>query len=231
MPHVPVGQAPGEPVAVRLAFPRTAHDGSQVLALCVNAPAQQPPGDVERVPPFLNTHNYACSLSSEIVRSVIFDRWESLDLPRSFVVEVPVELDDPEEPAKAGFRGRARMRLTIHPTRPGVSLVASSPPLQDALRLVCDEEIELLELWDADGTKVKDLDQIGTGARGAVSWRLQLFETRPDDVSPGERVLADVAAQLLDSLYAPMIEPTRLTRIEGVTLSARGIVFLRGDLS
>jgi hypothetical protein len=234
MPHVPIGEAPTieEPVAIQLAITRTLADDREVLALCMNAPpAPSGQGDAGSVVPFLTTQNYSCALSFGIVRSVVLDGWKKLPLPDGHTADVQLEIKDPDDPANVAYGGRARIRLTMVPDQPEVSLSVSGPPFGDSLRLVCSVEVQLLEFWDENGDRVDDLGDLAGAERTRFSLRLQLFDEDPGDVSPVSAFLNRIAAQLLRGLYEPTSDPIQLSRIEGVTLSARGVVFLRGNLS
>ena len=228
LPLVPAGFAPEEPVAAEVAVTHTRSDQDEILALCVNAPPGPRPGDAKLIVPFLTSQNYACGLAFEIVRSIIQQRWRSLALPRGFSHEGPFELTDPDDPQRT-IEGRARIRFTLLPTQPTVSLVDSPFPLQDALRLVCEEEVQLLELKDENGDTV-ELGDFAAPVRTPFSWRIQLFDPDPGEAAPATTFLRPLATLILDPLYKPMLEPRDLRGIQGVTLSTRGLVFLRGDL-
>lgn len=230
MPHRPEGTAPIDPVVVSLKATQTASADDEALAMGFNAPAVGPRGDASLISPLLVAHNYACCLSSEIVESIIRTGWENLVLPASFISQGPLQVPDPDNPGEIGFSGRALVRFTVEPAPPRVSLAPSVIEFQDDIRIVCTQEVQLLRLWDEDGTEIEDLDDLAMPVRAPFEWRLQLFSEGPQEESPGGLFLKRLASELLEGFYLPMATPAQLRNVAGAALASKGLVFLRANL-
>jgi hypothetical protein len=227
---LPFGAFQEESVDFQISVTRRQNDSSEVLALCMNVPARGQRGDATSVQPLLSTQNYACSLTVPIIRSIVVEGWNDLSLPKSFATEVPLEVPDPDDPAAVAFRGKARVRMEVQSNTPGVSLSVSARPLQDALKLVIQQEAQLLALWDENGRVVDDLGDLRTPQQTPLSWRIQLFDRGNEENSFAGPFLKEIASELLKRLYAPFVD-MQLSHIDGYTLSTKGVVVVRGQLS
>jgi hypothetical protein len=137
-----------------------------------------------------------------------------------------------EEP----FSGRAQVRFSLLGSIPEVSLVFTEPDLQDALRLVCDHEIQILRLWQ-DGDEITDdirddadQSELLDPASLPLVWNIQLFDPDTDPQTPVKSFLSTVAQKLLGPIYRPTIEQIGMQNIDGVTSKTAGVAIVRGNL-
>jgi hypothetical protein len=208
---------------------------NEVLALCVSVQGGLESINAQSVNSFLGTKSFGYFVTDSVLGPVIRLRWRRLDLPDRFVDELPVDLTNPDDPEQT-FRGRALIRITLQPTEPTPTLVDADGEMSDPLQLLCEQEVQLLNLRDEDNEQVRDIDDLKTPTAIPLVWRIDLFTLNPGPGGIAGAFYKSIATSLLSPLYAPFfgsaaLGATRLRDIDGSSLCTKGWVFVRGEMS
>lgn len=205
-------------------------DGREVLSLCVDAGVGSR-GSPELVQSFLGERNFAYYVSAPVAERVVSARWRSTPGLHTIVSEVPVELAESEN-SEQTQEGLARVRVQLSDSPSTVDVRPSESELGDGLRVVAEQEIRLLNLWDHRGEEITDLGELAEPATLPFVWLIFLFERdpSPEVTGPGKRTLLRLAGELAGPLFRPFVEELSIRRLEGLASSALGAIFVRADL-
>jgi hypothetical protein len=205
-------------------------DGRELLSLCVDAGIGSP-GSPELVQSFLGEENFAYYLSGPVAERVIGTRWRSKPGLRTIVGDVPVELAEAGNPEQT-HEGLARIRLRLADSTSTVDVRPSEGDFGDPLRLVSEQEIQLLNLWDHEGNEITDLGELGQPATQPFVWLIYLFDRdpAPQVTSPAKRALRRLAGELTGPVVRPFVEKLVIQRLSGATSSALGAIVVRAEL-
>jgi hypothetical protein len=220
---------PGPHIQVRPLVLRH-RDGRELLSLCIDAGVGSR-GSPELVQSFLGAQNFAYYLSAPVAKRVVSTRWRSTPGLRTIVSEVPVELAESEN-SEQTEEGLARIRVHLSDSPSTVDVRPSESELGDALRVVAEQEIQLLKLWDQRGDEITDLGELEEPVTLPFAWLIFLFDRDPSPgvTSPGKRTLLRLAGELAGPLFRPFVEELSIRRLEGFASSALGAIFVRAEL-
>jgi hypothetical protein len=225
--------APQQIAALGLPAVRVAHavgrrlDGSEVLSLCFSF-GEDAGGSLASLQPFLGASNFAFFVSLATAAPVVRTRWRLDRAGRTFVGDVPIEM-----PLRAGSEetgeGLVRLRVQLGHTLTEVGLMALESEQGDVLRLACDEEVQILRAWFADGSEVEDLGELGDPATLPLVVNVAPFAAPV----PGEQrdtTFRVFLRQVLEPLARPLVEPFAIRRVSGFSSEALGAVVTRWSL-
>jgi hypothetical protein len=206
------------------------NDGREVLSLCIDAGIGSP-GSPKQVQSFVGDENYAYYVSAPVAERVISTRWRSRPGLRTFVGDIPVDLAESGNPEQT-HQGLARVRVRLEEAMSGVDIRPSESDFGDPLRVIGEQEIKLLNVWDHEGNELTDLGELEEPASLPFVWLIYPFDRDPSPgvTSPGKRRLAKLAAEVTSPLFHPFVEELISRRLRGYTSSALGAIFVRGEL-
>jgi hypothetical protein len=203
--------------------------GVPVLSLCVDIGS--PPSGVPRLlSPFLEHSDFAYAVSINLLGPALKARWDGTSAGLSFVGDVPVELpisEDSEETAT----GRARVYVSIAGVLGDAAFRPSIDYRGDPLRLLSEQTIRLLELWDYRERQITDLGPLGEARTEPFVLPLYLFDEPPaglsQDLHPDfERFIL----KLLTVMVYPLVDRFRIKDVSGFTSSAMQLMLSRWTL-
>jgi hypothetical protein len=199
----------------------------QVLALCLNLGPAAETGDPKLVGPFVGDRTYGYFASLKVIRSVLALRWARTDTPKTLVADVPVLLIL-EDGAEISATARARFTFLDRPT---IDLAPGEWGVPDAIRLMGNYEIELLELRQAgEVVRGRQLGDLRGPEVHPCAIRIHPFEERTLPGGPGSAFLDDIGRRLMQPLYRPTAQSVRIRRLAGETSQAVGAFVLTADL-
>jgi hypothetical protein len=123
--------------------------GNAVLCLCVGL-AGSSEGVIDLVQPLLETSDFAYAASAKLLGYALKARWTVAASGISIIGETQVEL------GTNGETGLAKVMVTFGALT-DVEIVAVADGSGDVLRLLGNQTIQLLELWDQNGNQVTNL--------------------------------------------------------------------------
>ncbi|MGH2941757.1 MAG: hypothetical protein ACRDLN_03140 [Solirubrobacteraceae bacterium] len=205
-------------------------DGRELLSLCVDAGVGSR-GSPELVQSFLGEQNFAYYVSTPVAKRVVSTRWRSTPGLRTIVSEVPVELAESED-SEQTQEGLARIRVHLADSVSTVDIRPSESDVGDALRMVSEQQIRLLNVWDHRGEEITDLGELKEPVTLPFVWLIFLFDRDPTPqvTSPGKTTLLRLAGEVAGPLFRPLVEDLTMRRVEGYASSALGALFVRADL-
>jgi hypothetical protein len=193
-----------------------AHE-SPVLALCVDLGA--PNGVLRLVQPFLTGHDFAYGASVNMLGPALKARWSLKATGLSVIGDVPVELrvsDDSEETAT----GRARVHVVIGNSLDDVAFKASTDHRGDLLRLLSQQTVKLLELWDHEGRRISELGPLAQPQTEPLALPFRFDAVQGDLASQLHPAMKELLLDLLRILVYPLLGPFRIKNISGSASSA-----------
>jgi hypothetical protein len=204
-------------------------DAGQVLTLCVTL-GSETQGAFSLVRSFLVGQHFAYYASDKVFGPMLKGLWRANAVHTPVVSEVPVEMLVEEGSNETGT-GKARVKVTLSDTLTDGAIVATTDPdLGDPLRIVSEQTVELLGLWDPSGRRIRDLGELARPTIQPFTFSLQMFE-RPASV--GHTVqppFQNLFSAMFLPLYFPMIERYQVRRASGFTSSPLRAIVVRWSL-
>ena len=203
-------------------------DGRSLLSLGVNFGSEQQ-GSAAQLQPFLGSSNFAYYVSVSTIAPVLGERWRINAAGRGYVGNVPVQM-----PVSAGSsdtgQGTARVQVNLGAVLGGVSLAPYDGEQGDVVCLACDETVQILQLWYADGSQVSDLGDLGTPATMPFVVNAAPFTPRPPD-EVANAPLRVFVRYVLEPLAFPFAEQFMVYAVDGFASAALGAVVTRWSLA
>ncbi|WP_201387514.1 hypothetical protein [Ktedonobacter sp. SOSP1-85] len=205
-------------------------DKGQVLTFCVSL-GDDSGGVFNMVRSFLSGRDFAYYVSDKVFSAVLAGLWHANAIYTPIVGDVPVEMPIDSNSDETGT-GKARVQVNLSDTLKESSIKASTNnTLGDPLRLVSEQTVQLLALWDPNGKQVTDLGDLAAPAVEPFVLSLQMFDqpvgTQPQ-LQPALQNL--LVAQLLP-MYVPLIEQFTIADIGGFTSSTLHALVVRWNLA
>ena len=204
-------------------------DAGQVLTMCVTL-GNDSHGAFSLVRSFLAGHHFAYFASSKVFAPMLKGLWRANAIRTPVVNDVPVEMPLEEGSEETGT-GKARVKVKLSETLIDAALVASvDPDLGDPLRIIAEQTVELLGLWDPHGHRIEDIGDLATPSTQPFALSLQLFD-RPVSIEHTIKgPLRNLFAAMFLPLYFPMIERYQVRRASGFASSPLHAIVVRWSL-
>jgi hypothetical protein len=191
----------------------------EVLSLIFNF-GSDASGALSQLRPFIGRRNFAFSLAREMLTPILKARWRLGPSAHEIVGNVSLEM-----PLHAGAEetgeGEARIRIRLGAELKAADLSPAFSAHGDLLHLACDQEIELLAAWYANGDAVDDLGALGEPATMPVVLVVSPFgELRPEDAMSGP--MREFLFTLLEPLAMPLVQRFRIHSLDGFLSRALG---------
>ena len=202
-------------------------NGHQVLTLAVNFGADSR-GSVSDLQPFLNGRHFACFASLSTLTPIFRERWRLNPGARDYVGDVQVTMPKSEGSDDTG-QGKVRLHVNLSDSLNAVTLAPFESEQGDVLQLGCDETVQMLRAWYANGSEVSDLGDLGAPATMPFIANNAPFtpaKTAEEENSPIRGFLRYV----LEPLAYPMVERFDLATVDGFASAALGAVVTRWSL-
>jgi hypothetical protein len=205
----------------------------QTQVICIGINIGQSSGDIEAVPPFVGSGNYAAAMSEEIVRLVVQSRWDSAERSvRSLIEDIDYTVSV-EGDTYSGI-GSAYVLATF--TDLDVITLDPGPDesMPNTLRLSGDYEIQMQHLIMEDGTVVPASRLEGdftTPVSQPHTLHILPFSAPADPGSTSAMAdfLNRLGAHLLRSIYLPFPNGGLvLERLAGSVHSPSGVIAMNG---
>lgn len=205
---------------------------AQVFCICGSTGSES--GDLDAVPPFTGSGNYALAAAEDLVAAIVQSRWESARRSMQTTIE---DLDytvtaDGESYSGIGSADVQVSFATLDDVRldPG-----PDEAMPNSLRLQGEYEIRLIRLILEDGTEVPPTSLDGDFTTPAIEpFVLHVLPFSAPADSDGGPVSSDfmnqLGAHLLGSVYLPFPNGgVRLARLAGGVHSPSGVVVMNGS--
>ena len=102
--------------------------------------------------------------------------------------------------------------------------------LGDPLRLVSQQTVQLLALWDPNGKQVEDLGDLATPGVEPLLLRMQMFDTPTSSQPALQPDFQRMVAALVSPLYYPIVESFAIKDVTGYSSSALRSLTVRWSL-
>jgi hypothetical protein len=199
----------------------------QVLCFCLNLGPRAEAGDLRLVRPFVADRKYGYYASLKLIRAVLALRWARADTPKTLTTDMPVQfvLED-----GTTVSATAQVRFAFLEA-PAIDLAAGEWGVADAIRLMGEYEIEVLELRrPGEHLRGNELGDLRGPEMYPYAARIYPFEDRTVSGGPAASFLDELGRRLMEPLYKPAAEPVRLLRLAGQTSESARAVVLTGNL-
>jgi hypothetical protein len=185
-------------------------------------------GSVAQLQPFLGAGHSAHFVSLATLTPVLRTRWRLQPAAREFTGDVPVEMPRHAGSDETG-QGTARVRVRLGEVLTDAALMALESEHGDVLRLACDEEIQLLAAWYADGSRVDDLGELGEPATTPFVVNVAPFTPTPAG-ELRDTPLRAFLLSVLEPLALPFVERYDVRQVDGFCSEALGALVARWSL-
>jgi hypothetical protein len=204
--------------------------GDLVLSLCAQLDGSTG-GVLRLVPALLADQDFAYAVSEAVLRLAYQVCWTVVASGFAFVGQAPVELpvgDDPNVTAT----GRAQLSTSFADALDDVSIKATTAGHGDAVRLLVQQHVQLLSLWDHAGNQITDVGDLANPVDEPTILPINVFETdggTPDALNPNFR---DLLLKLMAIQVFPTLEPfpARMQSVSGYCSAAVKTLLVRWAL-
>jgi hypothetical protein len=201
----------------------------QLIAFCVTL-GNDSHGAFSMVIPFLAGQDFAYYASGNVFTPVLKGLWLANAILTPVVSDVPVQLPVSQGSSEMGT-GRARVQVNLSNTLSEAALIASTDSaLGDPMRLVSQQTVQLLALWDPGGNQITDLGGLAKAATLPFALTLQMFDKVATVQHTLQPPLSTLLWAMLRPLYFPMVEQYAVTAVGGFTSSPLSAIVSRWSL-
>jgi len=190
----------------------------QLVAFCVSL-GNDSHGAFSMVTSFLSGQDFAYYVSDKVYTPVLKGLWRANAILSPIVSDVAVEMPVSQDSDQTGT-GRARVQVKLGVTLDDAALIASTAStLGDPMRIVSQQTVTLLALWDPQGNPVTDLGDLAKPALEPLALSLQLFDRPTGTQHALSPALSNLLTAMFMPLFFPMIERYAVTAVTGFTSS------------
>lgn len=176
----------------------------QLVVFCVSLGTDSH-GAFSMVTSFLAGHDFAYFASDKIFAPVLKGLWRANAILTPIVSDLAVEMPVSQDSNETGV-GRVRVQVNLNNTLDDAAVVPSiSPSLGDPMRIVSQQTVSLLSLWDPQGNQVTDLGDFGKPAVVPLTLSLQMYDKLPGGP---QHSIAQPLGGLLNTIFMPLYFPT-----------------------
>jgi hypothetical protein len=206
-------------------------DKGQVLTFCVSL-GDNTGGVYSIVRSFLSGRDFAYYVSDKVFSAVLAGLWHANAIYTPIVGDVPVEMPVDANSDETGT-GKARVQVNVNDTLKESSIKASTDnALGDPLRLVSEQTVQLLALWDPNGKQVTDLGDLAAPAVEPFVLNLQMFDNPPSGTQQQmQPALQNLLRAALRPMYFPVIAQFAIADVSGFSSSALHALVVRWNLA
>jgi hypothetical protein len=213
-------------MAVVHAVGRTA-DGRWLLTLGVTFGAGSHASSAQ-LQPFLGSGNFASYADLSFLSRVLSERWRTNSAGRHYVGNVPVVMPINAGSTETG-QGTARVQVDLADALSEVTLAPLEGIYGDVVQLACDESVQILKLWYADGSEVSDLGDLGQPATMPLVVNNAPF-TPPDPNESRTAPFRVFVRSVLEPLVFPFLDDYEVDAVDGFASGALGAVVTHWSL-
>jgi hypothetical protein len=191
-------------------------NGAEILSLAASFgdDAGGLAGDLQ---PFIGPRDFALFVSRSIIDPVVRTRWRTNPAARQFTSDVTVRMPVSEGSETIGD-GTVRVRVRLGELSEAGLMAASAPP-GDVLRLVCDEDIEVLAVWWPSGEQVEELGELGDPVTVPMTVNVAPF-ARPASGTNVQAPFRLFLLSVLEPLAAPLLDRFEIRGMDGFVSEA-----------
>ena len=202
-------------------------DGRLLLTLGVSfgSDAHVSPAQLQ---PFIGSSDFASYVTLSFLTLVLGERWRMNSAGRHYLGNTQVEMPLSEGSDQTG-QGTARVQVDLGDTLTEVVLAPYEGAHGDVVQLVCEETVQILQLWYADGTEVPDLGDLGKPATMPLVVNNAPF-TPPDPDESRTSPFRAFVRSILEPLVFPFLEQFEIDSVDGFASAALGAVVTRWSL-
>jgi hypothetical protein len=200
----------------------------QLVAFCVSL-GNDSHGAFSLVTSFLSGHDFAYYVSDRVFSPIMKGLWRANRIHTPIVGDVAVEMPVSEGSDQTGI-GRARVQVNLSGTLNEAALTPSTDlALGDPMRVVAQQTVKLLALWDPQDRQITDLGGLAEPTAMPFVVALQMFD-KPAAAPLSNTIqppLSHVLKAMFTPLYFPLIERYGVTKVSGFTSSPLRAVVAR----
>ena len=201
----------------------------QLVTFCVSLGSDSH-GAFSLVSSFLSGQDFAYYVSDKVFSPVMKGLWQANPILTPVVSDIAVEMPVSQGSDQMGI-GRARVQVNLGGTLDDVGLIASTDPSRsDPMRIVSQQTVHLLALWDPQGNQVNDLGDLAKPTLVPLALSLQLLDKVYSSNHVLEPPLTTLLTSIVTPLFFPMIERYNASAISGFTSSPLRFLVTRWSL-
>jgi hypothetical protein len=201
--------------------------GEEVLSIGLNL-GDDAAGTSSSLRVFIDDADFSYCLSTRLLAPVLRTRWPLWPSALEYISDIPAEMRLNAGSDDTG-QGLLRVRVNLGGELLDVTLTAVTGPYGDVLQLECQEEVQLLKAWWADGTEVSNLGDLAAPATMSLITNVAPFTPLAEGEVAGTSFRTFVR-YVLDPVAFPMVSPPKVEIVGGWISEALGLVLSHWSL-